>query len=75
MCSWRSNSEAAAHEVDHIHNLPDALKTEEYHRIRYYLDVERECYWKNKHRENRQKIEGLWAELDEEVAAGGADVK
>ncbi len=54
----------SALEADHLHNLPELLRHFRPELLRYYWNVERPAYLKAASRQNTQRFEPLWAQLE-----------
>jgi|GEM_PF-1251993 len=70
---WSGDAELSAVEADHLHNLPDLLRRYSLRKLRYYWDIERPAYIRQRGGEPKM-LEELWAELEPLVPAVTQDV-
>ena len=60
---WKGDAAKAAHEADHVHNLPIIIRNGDKRDLHYYWDAERPAYQKSADPTFLQMFEPLWGEL------------
>lgn len=69
--AWEGNSAGAAHEADHLHNLPRLLRDYSTESMRYYWEVEKPAYSSRAERNAEAQFGPAWQRLHHLLKTSG----